>query len=130
MGNVARKWTIFAFLLAAAFAGSGTSNPASLHARAVSPRSAHSRTLSVNITPNGSVPSNYPCHWTASVSGGSGNYHYAWAVNNSPIGSDYYIVTYTNNGSPFRIDVTVTDGNSGDQGYDSNIMTIASTSCS
>ena len=127
MGNVARNWAICAVLVAATLAVAGTTNPASLQARAVSPASKDARTLSVSITPNGSVPSHATCHWTASVSGGSGNYHYAWAVNNSPIGSDFYSVAYANNGSSFRIEVTVTDGNTGDQGYDSNIMTIGGT---
>jgi hypothetical protein len=38
-------------------------------------------------------------------------------------------VLYTNNGGAFRIDVTVTDNSTGDQGYDSNIMTIAGSFC-
>ena len=128
MGNVGRRWTISAFLLAAAVAVSGTMNRASLYARAVSAPSHVAGTLSVSITPNGSVPSHATCIFTANVSGGSSPYHFAWSVNNSPIGSDSQTVSYTNNGSSFRIDVQVTD-NLGDQGYDSNIMSIGGTNC-
>jgi len=45
-------------------------------------------------------------------------------VNNSPVGGDFSVIVYTNNGSPFRIDVNVTDANTADTGSDSNIMTI------
>ena len=124
MGKASRNWMISAVLLAAAVTVSGSASPASAHARPVSNRSIGSHTLSVSITPNGSVPAHGSCHFTATVSGGSGSYHYAWAVNNSPVGDDFSVILYTNNGSAFRIDVHVTDANTGDTGYDSNIMGI------
>lgn len=127
MGSIARKWRTYVFLLGGAFTVSLTSTPANLQARTLRGHATRSATLTVSISPNGSVPSHTPCHFTASVSGGSGNYHYAWTVNNSAIGSDSQTVVYTNSGSSFRIDVTVTDGNTGDQGYDSNIMSIGGT---
>jgi len=124
MGKASRNWMISAVLLAAAVAVSGSASPASVRTRTVSNGSMGSHTLSVSITPNGSVPAHSPCHFTATVSGGSGSYHYAWAVNNSPVGGDFSVIVYTNNGSPFRIDVNVTDANTADTGSDSNIMTI------
>ena len=124
MGKASRNWMISAVLLTAAVTVSGSANPASVQARTVSNGSIGSHTLSVSITPNGAVPAHSSCHFTATVSGGSGSYHYAWAVNNSPVGSDFSVIVYTNNGSPFRIDVNVTDANTGDTGYDSNVMSI------
>lgn len=123
MGNVGRKWAVCALLLAGAVTATGATKAARLRPRAVSTQSVQTRTFFVSITPNGAVPSHASCIFTANVSGGTAPYHYAWAVNNSPIGSDAQAVSYTNNGTGFRIDVNVTD-NTGDTGYDSNIMTI------
>lgn len=124
MGKASRNWMISAVLLAAAVTVSGSASPASAHTRTVSKGSLGSHALSVSITPNGSVPAHAACHFTATVSGGSGSYHYAWAVNNSSVGGDASVIVYTNSGSPFRIDVNVTDANTSDTGSDSNIMTI------
>lgn len=48
-----------------------------------------------------------PCIWSASASGGTGAYSYAWKVNGQPIGGNAMDVTYTNSGSGFAISVTV-----------------------
>ena len=115
MRTAGRNWMMVVFL----FLGIG----AMTAAIAVSPNNTAHRTFSVSITPNGSVPSHQSCHFTANLGGGTAPFHYAWAVNNSPVGDDNQVIVYTNNGSAFRIDVHVTDNN-GDTGYDSNIMGI------
>ena len=126
-GSIGRTLSICAALLVAVIAASAENRPARLDAKAASTPAKH-HTLSVNITPNGSVPAHATCHWTATVSGGVAPYHYAWTANNTPVGSDLPNLTYTNNGGPFRILVDVTDQN-GDFAEDSNIMTIGGTFC-
>jgi hypothetical protein len=127
-GNTGRTLSICAALLVAVIAASAENRPARVDAKAAS-TPAKNHTLSVDITPNGSVPAHATCHWTAAVSGGVAPYHYAWTANNTPVGSDLPNLSYTNNGGPFRILVDVTDQN-GDMGEDSNIMTIYGTFCS
>lgn len=128
MRSVTRNWTVGALLLATGFLASGAANATVDNARVAYLQSRESITLSVSITPNGSVPSHASCVFTANVSGGTPTYHYSWTVNNSPVGSDAQAISYTNNGSAFRIAVTVTDGNS-DQASDSNIMSIGGSTC-
>jgi hypothetical protein len=129
MRRLRRKWIVGAFLVATVLVVGATSASGSLRTPSAHRPTRHSHTLTVNITPNGQVPAHWTCHWNASVSGGSGNYSYAWRANNSPVGFDSPVLTYTNNGSPFRIDVTVTDNSTSDQGADSNIMSIGGTFC-
>lgn len=126
-GNTARTLSICAALLVAVIAARAESRPARLDAKPASAFAKH-HTLSVNITPNGSVPAHATCTWTAAVSGGTPPYHYAWTANNSPVGFDSPNLSYQNNGSAFRILVDVTDSNN-DMGEDSNIMTIGGTFC-
>jgi hypothetical protein len=126
-GNARRTLSICAVLLVAAIAAGAENRPARLDAKAAS-KPARKHTLSVDISPNGSVPAHATCHWTATVSGGVSPYHYAWTANNTPVGSDLPNLTYTNNGGPFRILVDVTDSNGG-FAEDSNIMTIGGTFC-
>jgi|SRR5947207_2026500 len=128
MDNVARKWTICALLLAAAISVSGADKPASLRASGVSTRIREAATLSVAITPAGPIPTNVYCTFTANVSGGVPGYHYAWYVNNSPIGTDSQYLSYLNHG-PFRIQVFVTDAD-GTQANDSKIISTGGSSCS
>jgi hypothetical protein len=125
MDNIARRWGICVALLAAAIATSAATRPASPDIRAVSVWARNVRTLSVLITPATSVPPNVPCTWTATPSGGTSPYHYAWAVNNSAIGTDSPTLSYTNNGGSFRIQVFVTDQTSA-QANDSKIISVFS----
>jgi len=126
MNNIARRWAIGATLLAATMAASPAENqPASPDVRPVSTRVSDKVSFSVNITPASPVPPNVTCTWTANVSEGTSPYHYAWAVNNSPVGYDSQYLSYTNNGGAFRIQVFVTDATSA-QTNDSKIMTISS----
>jgi hypothetical protein len=87
-------------------------------------------TLTVLITPGNSVPANTLCHWHATPSGGTAPYQYAWTVNNSPAGNGSDVLAYLNNGSAFRVFVTVTDATTA-QANDSKVISITVTeSCS
>lgn len=125
MMNVARRLGVGAALLGAMIAVSAARNQspgAGLeHIRNIA-------TLAVAVTPNGAVPSYVQCTWTATVTGGVAPYHYAWTVNNVPMGSDSPYLQYTNNGSAFRVLVTVTDQNA-EQAWDSNVMSVWGSSC-
>jgi Flp pilus assembly protein TadG len=127
-GNTGRRLSICATLLVAVIAASAENQPAGPDAKAASTPAKNLTTMSVNITPNGSVPAHATCTWTATVSGGVSPYHYAWTVNNASVGFDSQFLQYTNTGSPFRVLVNVTDQN-GDFASDSNIMTIGGTFC-
>jgi len=56
-----------------------------------------------------SVRSAATCMWTANPSGGAPPYTYAWFVNSVPQTESGSSLTYSNSGSAFRVDVTVTD---------------------
>lgn len=128
MNNVGRKWTIGAFVLAATIAASAADKPASVYTRGESSPATKLGTLSVLITPAGPVPLHATCTFTANVSGAVGVIHYSWAVNNSPIGFDYFQLSYQNNG-PFRIQVFITDDANGAQANDSKIISTGGSSC-
>ncbi|MCC7134637.1 MAG: hypothetical protein IT352_18405 [Gemmatimonadales bacterium] len=63
----------------------------------------------VSISTPNSVKPNWTCLWSASVSGGVPPYTYLWQVNYLNVGGNSSALTYQNNGSPFRIDLRVTD---------------------
>jgi hypothetical protein len=123
MERPARTWSICAALLAVSIGTSAATLPLHSDVQAVSALPKDVGTLTVLITPATSVPAHTFCHWTATPSGGTGPYHYEWTVNNSPVGDDNSVLAYTNNGSAFRVFVTVTDATTA-QATDSKIITI------
>jgi hypothetical protein len=125
MNNVARRWSA---CVALSLAAVGVSAARNQDVKAVSEQARHVGSLFVSITPNGSVQSHATCTWTANVTGGVAPYHYAWTINNVPAGFDSQFLQYTNNGSAFRVLVTVTDDASA-QAWDSNVMSVGGTSC-
>jgi hypothetical protein len=126
MENTTRTWRICAVLLAVAIATSAATQPASHNVKAASISPSAVATLTVLITPPDPVPAHMLCHWTATPSGGTSPYHYAWTVNNSAVGTDAPALAYTNNGSGFRLQVVVTDATSA-QAFDSKIITMGGT---
>jgi hypothetical protein len=127
MARITRRWAIGAALLVATIAASRAENqPVNPDVKSASTRVSEVGLLSVLITPANPVPPNTYCIFTANVSGGTAPYHYQWAVNNSPIGSDSQWLNYlTPSGGGFRIQVFVTDATSA-QASDSKIISISS----
>jgi hypothetical protein len=125
MNTIARKWGICAAVLAVAIATSAAKQLVSPETRAVSVSARDVGTLSVEITPASSVPPYTYCTFTATPSGGTSPYHYAWAVNNSPIGTDAQYFQYMTGSGAFRIQVFVTDQTSA-QASDSKIISVSS----
>lgn len=68
--------------------------------------------ISVTIQGQQGVKPNEGCYWTASASGGNGNYSYQWKVNGSGSYPNSSQLFYNNTGSSFTISVTVSDGSS------------------
>jgi hypothetical protein len=68
--------------------------------------------LSVAIDGPNRVPARRSCTWTASASGGTAPYAYAWTVNGNPAGDDSDTLTITTPSSAFTIGVSATDANS------------------
>jgi hypothetical protein len=126
MNSIARKWGICAAVLVVAIATTAANQLASPDIKALSVSARDVGTLSVLITPASPVPPNTYCTFTATPSGGTSPYHYAWAVNNSAIGTDSQYLSFTTPGpGGFRIQVTVTDQTSA-QASDSKIISVTS----
>lgn len=124
MVNVTRKWRIWGTLIVATVVASCGQNPSGPDASSLSVRANILDSFSVLITPTHSVPPHVQCHWNATVTGGVSPYHYAWTANNVPVGGDSPNLAFTNNGSSFRVLVTVTDATSA-QTWDSKVITVA-----
>ena len=67
---------------------------------------------SVVILGNSEIEANLSCQWGAIVSGGTAPFSYAWKVDGAPVGDNSDLLTYTNTGSAFTIEVVVTDADS------------------
>jgi hypothetical protein len=80
--------------------------------------------ISVSIQGQFDIKPYEGCYWTAAVSGGTGNYTYAWTVNGQPVGSNSSQLLYTNTGSSFTLAVNVTDGSSS-PGADSRSVSVS-----
>ena len=128
MEKTGRVWRICGILLGVAIASGAATHPGSPKVKAASSSHKEVAALSVIITPTTSVPSHVQCHWTATPSGGTGPYDYAWTANNTPVGDGTSVLAYTNNGGAFHLVVTVTDATSA-QAFDSKVITIGGTFC-
>lgn len=128
MENTTRTWRICAVLFAAAIATGAATYPVGPKVKATSLSHTDVTTLTVAITPTHQVPAHVQCTWTATPSGGTAPYHYAWTANNSAVGTDSPTLAYTNGGGPFRLMVTVTDATTA-QAFDSKIITIGGSTC-
>jgi hypothetical protein len=118
------KWRICAAVFVIAIAASCTENqPVSPAVKVATPPA---KVVTSLISGPWNAPLFSTCHWSASTSGGVSPYHYAWTVNNSPVGTDSPNLSYTNTVGAFRLLVTVTDQN-GDMGSDSKIISNGST---
>ncbi|MGH7637554.1 MAG: S8 family peptidase [Gemmatimonadaceae bacterium] len=68
----------------------------------------------VTITGPTEISASTGCSWYAGVVGGTAPFSYAWSVNDQSVGPDAPELWYENDGSPFTLQVTVTDaGGSG-----------------
>jgi minor extracellular protease Epr len=84
---------------------------------------------SVSIIGNTEIEAYLSCQWSAAVSGGTSPYSYSWTVNGQSVGDNSSSLSYTNNGSPFTIAVTVTDAAGGVASDDHAVAIVAGMYC-
>lgn len=74
------------------------------------------------------VPAYAQCTWFGSANQGTAPYTYAWSVDGAPAGDGSTTFTYANSGSPFVIELLITDA-TGAQAWTSLSVSIGGSTC-